>query len=151
MDKSTQRDHFGPIIGRSDKMQAVFRQIEKVAPTEYSVLICGETGTGKELVMREIHRLSTRNTGPLVAINCAAIPDSLLETELYGHEKGAFTGAFPSVKASELGLTNEAHAMDSEEKKTVADRIKRFSEFRELSDMFLRHLQKKLKKGKWSQ
>lgn len=69
------------------------RIIKKIAPADINVLICGETGTGKELVAHELHRRSLTRTGPFVAINCAAIPDNLLESELFGHERGAFTGA----------------------------------------------------------
>jgi two-component system, NtrC family, response regulator len=81
------------IIGVSDAMRSLCRSIEKVAPTNATVLILGESGTGKELLARALHRLSARSHQAFVAINCAAIPDSLLESELFGYEKGAFTGA----------------------------------------------------------
>jgi formate hydrogenlyase transcriptional activator len=81
------------IIGRSAAMRDVFDQIRMVAPTGSTVLICGETGTGKELVARAVHRLSARRAHAFVEVNCAAIPTALLESELFGHEKGAFTGA----------------------------------------------------------
>ncbi len=84
---------FGEIVGGSGSMQEVFKAISKLAPTDISVLIVGETGTGKELIAKEIHRRSTRKDGPFVAINTSAIPQNLLEAELFGHKKGAFTGA----------------------------------------------------------
>ena len=81
------------IIGASDAMRSLCRSVEKVAPTGATVLILGDSGTGKELIARSVHRLSGRAHKPFVAINCAAIPDTLLESELFGYEKGAFTGA----------------------------------------------------------
>ncbi len=88
-----QQGKFGAMIGKSAALQKVFEIIERVAPTDVTVVIQGESGTGKELVAREIHRRSGRAASPFVAINCAALPDSLIESELFGHEKGAFTGA----------------------------------------------------------
>ena len=84
---------FGEIVGTSPVMQQVFRRVEKIAPTDISVLSTGETGTGKELIAREIHTRSPRTGKPFVTINCGAIPENLLESELFGHVKGAFTGA----------------------------------------------------------
>ncbi|MDP8257170.1 MAG: sigma-54 dependent transcriptional regulator [Candidatus Alcyoniella australis] len=81
------------LVGRSAKIEAVSEQIELVAPTEGYVLITGENGTGKELVARQIHISSRRSSGPFVEVNCAAIPEELIESELFGHEKGSFTGA----------------------------------------------------------
>jgi DNA-binding NtrC family response regulator len=83
----------GVLIGPSKKMQEIFRLIEMVAPSTASVLITGASGTGKELVARTVHDLSPRRNKPFIAINCAAIPETLIESEIFGHEKGAFTGA----------------------------------------------------------
>jgi two-component system, NtrC family, response regulator AtoC len=87
------RGRLGPIVGRSRSMQPVFDMIQRVAPTDASVLIQGESGTGKEVVATALHELSLRKHAPMVAVNCGAIPENLIESELFGHEKGSFTGA----------------------------------------------------------
>jgi DNA-binding NtrC family response regulator len=83
----------GPLVGSSQKMQQIFGMIENIAPSNVAVLITGESGTGKELVARTLHQLSPRANKAFVAVNCAAIPETLIESEIFGHEKGAFTGA----------------------------------------------------------
>jgi formate hydrogenlyase transcriptional activator len=97
---------FDEIVGNSPALQNVLEQVELVAPTEASVLILGETGTGKELIARAIHNASTRYGRPFIKVNCAAIPLDLLESELFGHEKGAFTGAI----AQRIGRFEAAHS-----------------------------------------
>src|SRR5919107_3477335 len=85
--------HYGELTGQSDSMRSVYQVIEAVAPSSASVLILGESGTGKELVARALHQKSDRAKGPFFALNCAALPKEILENELFGHEKGAFTGS----------------------------------------------------------
>jgi transcriptional regulator with GAF, ATPase, and Fis domain len=101
-----ERMRFGEILGASPVMQDVFRKVQKVAGTDISVLVTGETGTGKELIARELHNRSTRAKGPFVSINCGAIPENLLESELFGHARGAFTGAVAN-KAGRFQAANK--------------------------------------------
>lgn len=96
---------FGNIIGKSDKMRRVLEQVTLAGETDYSVHIEGESGTGKELIAKALHVVSERESGPFVAINCAAIPEPLLESELFGYERGAFTGA----AHSKMGFFSQAH------------------------------------------
>ena len=95
----------GEIVGGSVVMRQLYSLINQIAPTSASVLITGESGTGKELVARALHRLSPRSAGPFIAVNCAAMPETLMESELFGHEKGAFTGAV----ARNAGCFEQAH------------------------------------------
>ena len=103
-----QKYNFENIIGRSDALTDIFRVVEKIAVTSSSVLIHGESGTGKELIARAIHYNSPRADGPFIAINCGALPENLLESELFGYVKGAFTGAQTNkrglLKASDGGI-----------------------------------------------
>jgi formate hydrogenlyase transcriptional activator len=99
-------NHFEDIVGENTGLRQVLKEIETVAPTDATVLIEGETGTGKELLARAVHRLSPRNERTFIKINCAAIPANLLESELFGHEKGAFTGAI-ARRLGRLELANE--------------------------------------------
>src|SRR5271167_1363136 len=92
----TQPSFLETIVGRRGGLRSILAQVEAVAPTHATVLIAGETGTGKEVIARAIHELSPRRTRNLIKVNCAAMPAGLLESELFGHERGAFTGAFTS-------------------------------------------------------
>ena len=92
-DEVEDRQQLGRMVGRSAVMRDIFRAVERIARAEATVLVSGESGTGKELVARAIHDLSPRKAGPFIAVNCGAIPSELIESELFGHEKGAFTGA----------------------------------------------------------
>jgi two-component system NtrC family response regulator len=98
MQQTLRSDSFEGLLGTGMRMQTVFDAIRKVATTDAAVLILGESGTGKEMTARAIHQRSARKNGPFVAINCSAIPESLIESELFGHEKGAFTGAHAQRK-----------------------------------------------------
>ncbi|WP_188109795.1 sigma-54-dependent transcriptional regulator [Pseudohalioglobus sediminis] len=91
-------DQFGLLRGSSSAMRKVYRLLRKVAPMDTSVLVCGESGTGKELVAESVHATSSRSDGPFLAVNCGAIPSELVESELFGHEKGSFSGAVSSHK-----------------------------------------------------
>jgi sigma-54 specific flagellar transcriptional regulator A len=90
---SDEIDAFKGIVGKSSQMQEIFRLVERVADSDSTILINGETGTGKGLIAHAIHKQSYRSDQPFVSINCGAIPENLLESELFGHLKGAFTGA----------------------------------------------------------
>jgi len=103
--EQTTGDGFYGMVGRSTCMKHIFRFIERVSVSDISILICGESGTGKEVVAQAIHARSQRKNNPFVVVNCGAIPDNLLESELFGHEKGAFTGAH----AQKLGKFELAH------------------------------------------
>jgi len=92
-DEVEERQQLCGLVGRSDVMRSIFRTVERIAKAEATVLVTGESGTGKELVAQAIHELSGRSKGPFIAVNCGAIPRELIESELFGHEKGAFTGA----------------------------------------------------------
>jgi transcriptional regulator with GAF, ATPase, and Fis domain len=100
-----ERIRFGEILGSSPAMQEVFRKVQRVATTDITVLVTGETGTGKELIAHELHNRSPRAKGPFISVNCGAIPENLLESELFGHVRGAFTGAI----ANKLGRFQSAN------------------------------------------
>jgi formate hydrogenlyase transcriptional activator len=105
VERDREERRFEQVVGSSPALEAVLEQVERVAPTDSTVLIQGETGTGKELIARAIHNISSRCGRPFMKLNCAAIPFDLLESELFGHEKGAFTGAI----AQKMGRFELAH------------------------------------------
>ena len=105
-EEASEKKVFEGIVGRSAALQRALQELEVVAPTDSGVLILGETGTGKELIARAIHNLSARRDRPFIKLNCAAIPSGLLESELFGHERGAFTGAIMR-KAGRFELANK--------------------------------------------
>lgn len=105
LEQELEEIRFGEIIGACQTMRELFKRVDKVSTTDIGVLIRGETGSGKELIAKELHKRSNRSEGPFVAINCGAIPENLLESELFGHEKGAFTGAH----AANAGKFQTAH------------------------------------------
>jgi two-component system NtrC family response regulator len=109
----TEDSQLPDIIGGAPVMQGVFSIVEKAAPTDSTVLISGETGVGKELVARAIHRRSRRRGHPLVKVNCAALSESLLESELFGHEKGAFTGAVTRKPGRKTGTLRNRGRWDA--------------------------------------
>lgn len=90
----SERSRFGDLIGKTPKMREIYAVLEKIAPSDATIVIEGETGTGKEVVARSTHQASRRNNGPFMVFDCGAIPENLIESELFGHEKGSFTGAF---------------------------------------------------------
>ena len=92
-DELKQKMHFGKIVGNSPRMMHIYQMVRQVAKTRTNVLITGESGTGKELIARAIHEQSERADKPFILINCGGIPETLMESELFGHKKGAFTGA----------------------------------------------------------
>ena len=112
------------IVAASEGMLAVCRMIEKVAPTDVTTLLLGECGTGKELLARSLHRLSPRTDKAFVAINCAAIPENLLESELFGHEKGAFTGAV-KTDAGQGRAGRRRHVVPRRDRRHAAARCRR--------------------------
>ena len=105
-DEIRAQHNFGEVVGNSPALREVLKQVEIAAPSDATVLVLGETGTGKELIARAVHRLSQRREGNFIKLNCAAIPTGLLESELFGHEKGAFTGAI-SQKVGRLELADK--------------------------------------------
>jgi DNA-binding NtrC family response regulator len=135
------REQFGELVGRHEKMKQIYKLIGSIADSDASVLIQGESGTGKELIARRIHELSSRRDKPFVAINCAAYPQTLLESELFGHEKGAFTGATHARKGSFEAAHEGTIFLDEIGEVPVAAQVKllrviQFKEFKRLGSEF---------------
>ena len=118
-----ERMRFGEILGSSAAMQEVFRKVQKVASTDITVMVTGETGTGKELIAREIHNRSPRAKGPFISINCGAIPENLLESELFGHVRGAFTGAVAN-KTGRFQAANKGHPVPRRDRRHAPARCR---------------------------
>src|SRR5256886_4247970 len=127
VDQDRDPRRFEQIIGNSPALESLLEQVERVAPTDSTVLIQGETGTGKELIARAIHNLSSRCGRPFIRLNCAAIPFDLLESELFGHEKGAFTGAI-AQKIGRFELADKG-TLRSEERRVGKECRSRWSPY----------------------
>ena len=119
-DQSPSVQRFREMIGRDEKMLIVFEWIRTAAKSDISVLILGPTGSGKEVVARMIHELSRRGTAKFQAVNCAALPDTLFESEIFGYEKGAFTGAHDR-KPGRLELAERGHAVSRRDRRPLPD------------------------------
>ena len=117
-DRDDRGRQFDQIIGKSPALEAVLERIERVAPTASTVMIQGETGTGKELIAKAVHNISPRYDRPFVKVNCAAVPLDLLESELFGHERGAFTGAI-SQKVGRFELAHKGTIFLEDRKSVV--------------------------------
>ena len=112
------QDH-DPIVGQSNALRYVMSRVEQVASTDATVLLCGETGTGKELVARAIHNRSPRRGRPFVVVNCAAMPATLIESELFGRERGAFTGAH-TAQIGRFELAQPRHRLPRRDRRAAA-------------------------------
>jgi transcriptional regulator with GAF, ATPase, and Fis domain len=117
--RRSRENHFPDIVGDSPALRAALRQVQEVAATKSTVLLRGETGTGKELFARAIHARSPRRSNAFVVVNCAALPPSLIESELFGHTRGAFTGAVTRVKADSSWPPR--HALSRRDRRSALD------------------------------